>query len=135
MIKKLDTVGLWVGLHGQSILQAGMHHLEARFSFEKLQKDLKTWHVGVMKPFSNFQFLKQAFTQGEIWKVDKKRALALRKAKYITQVQYELFLKEGAIGSHLENLQRKQGYKGFNQDSVSAILSAVDPRNQKLHGA
>src|SRR5438874_2497634 len=27
----LGTVGLWVGLHGESFLEAGMHHLEARF--------------------------------------------------------------------------------------------------------
>ncbi|MEO6969287.1 MAG: hypothetical protein ABI217_00135 [Chthoniobacterales bacterium] len=28
--KKLRTVGLWVGLHGESFLDAGMHHLECR---------------------------------------------------------------------------------------------------------
>ncbi|HAF03215.1 MAG TPA: hypothetical protein DIT76_05750 [Spartobacteria bacterium] len=36
----------------------------------------------------------------------------------------------GAIGSHLENLQRKGGFKGFNQKSVSVIISATDPRKQ-----
>src|SRR3989344_3290203 len=39
-IDKFGTVGLWIGLHGESILQAGMHHLEARFMFERLMKDL-----------------------------------------------------------------------------------------------
>ena len=29
-----NTVGLWVGLHGESILEAGMHHLEAQFDFD-----------------------------------------------------------------------------------------------------
>ena len=38
------------------------------------------------------------------------------------------FLREGAIGSHLENLQRREGYKGFNQQAVSAIIAATDPR-------
>ncbi len=37
---RLGTIGLWIGLHGESILQAGMHHLEARFMFEKLVTDL-----------------------------------------------------------------------------------------------
>ena len=134
-VKKLGTVGLWVGLHGQSVLQAGMHHLEARFDFNKLRRDLPSWKIKVMKPFSNFQFLKQAFTLGEVWKVEKKRAQALLRQGSITRIQYGEFMKQGAIGSHLENLQRKQGYKGFNQDSVSAILAAVDPRKQRLKGA
>jgi hypothetical protein len=28
----------------------------------------------------------------------------------------------------LENLQRKAGFKGFNQKSVSVIIAATDPR-------
>ena len=42
--------------------------------------------------------------------------------------QHARFLREGAIGSHLENLQRHEGYKGFNQQAVSAIIAATDPR-------
>ena len=41
------------------------------------------------------------------------------------------FVNEGAIGSHLENLQRKGGFKGFNQKSVSVIIAATDPRAQR----
>ena len=36
----------------------------------------------------------------------------------------------GAIGSHLENLERNDGYKGFNQHGVSDIISRTDPRKQ-----
>jgi len=43
-------------------------------------------------------------------------------------------VSEGALGSHLENLQRRGGFKGFNQKSVSAIIQATDPRAQG-HGA
>ena len=35
---------------------------------------------------------------------------------------------KGAIGSHLENLERREGFKGFNQQAVSAIIAATDPR-------
>ena len=35
-----------------------------------------------------------------------------------------------AIGSHLENLQRKGGFKGFNQHAVSLIIAKADPRKQ-----
>lgn len=45
--------------------------------------------------------------------------------------QVQKFTNEGAIGSHLENLQRKGGFKGFNQKSVSVIIEATDPRKQE----
>jgi len=131
----LGTVGLWVGLHGESILQAGMHHLEARFDFNKLRNDLPNFGVTVMKPFSYFAFLKQAFTQGDIWQVDKKRLEKLLKEGSINKKQYSQFFKFGAMGSHLENLQRDQGYKGFNQKSVTAIIKATDPRKYKITAA
>ena len=87
-----------------------------------------------MKPFSDFPFLTQAFTEGERWLVRRERAERLLRAGLIDDRQFELFLREGAIGSHLENLQRKGGFKGFNQTSVSAIIQATDPRKQS-HGA
>jgi hypothetical protein len=46
----------------------------------------------------------------------------------ITPEQADFFLRSGAVGSHLENLQRKGGFKGFNQKSVSVIIEATDPR-------
>ena len=133
--KDLGTVGLWVGLHGESILQAGMHHLEARFQFEKLKEDLNDMKINTLPAFSNFSFLKQAFTQADKWPVDKKRLDILVKKGSITHEQYERFVKEGARGSHLENLQRREGFKGFNQDSVSAIIKATDPRISKAKGS
>lgn len=130
---KLGTVGLWCGLHGDSFLQAGMHHLEARFDFARVRDQLAQEGVNTMKPFSDFDFLRQAFTEGERWAVRPARAIALVKQNLISQEQADLFIRDGAIGSHLENLQRRGGFKGFNQKSVSAIISATDPR--KLHDA
>lgn len=128
-LEKLGTIGLWCALHGESILNAGMHHLEAQFDFEKLTKDLDERGIKMMSPFSNFSYLKQAFTQGEIWQVSPARVKRLLDKKQITEEQAEKFLKEGAIGSHLENLERKEGYKGFNQKNVSYIIKKTDPRN------
>jgi hypothetical protein len=134
--KKLGTVGLWCALHGDSLLQAGMHHLEARFDFARLRDQLATEGVNTMKPFSDFPFLKQAFTEGERWPVGRERLERLLNANLITQEQFDNFSKNGAIGSHLENLQRKGGFKGFNQKSVSVIISATDPRKvQELANA
>ena len=127
--KTLGTVGLWCALHGDSILKAGMHHLEAQFDFENLTKDLKQRGIGMMQPFSNFDYLKQAFTQGEMWPVDPHRIENLLNRQFITPQEADKFKKEGALGSHLENLQRKEGYKGFNQKNVSVIIRKTDPRN------
>ncbi len=123
------TVGLWVALHGESILEAGMHHLEAQFDFDSLRDGLKA-EAGIetMPPFSDFPFLRQAFTAGERWPVDGRRADRALALGWIDEKQHEKFLREGTIGSHLENLERREGYKGFNQQAVSAIIAATDPR-------
>lgn len=131
---RLGTVGLWVGLHGESFLEAGMHHLEARFDFVRLRDQLKACGIGTMKPFSDFEFLRQAFTEGERWAVRRERAERLCSAGLISRDELERFVREGALGSHLENLQRHGGFKGFNQKSVSAVIAATDPRNPHFAG-
>jgi hypothetical protein len=35
-----------------------------------------------------------------------------------------------SIVRHLENLQRKGGFKGFNKHAVSLIIAETDPRKQ-----
>ena len=129
--QRLGTIGLWVGLHGESFLDAGMHHLECRFDYQLLRDQLESAGVHTMKPFSDFDFLKQAFTDGERWPVRRQRLERLKSQGLINDEQFERFLRDGAIGSHLENLQRKGGFKGFNQRSVSVIIQATDPRIQK----
>jgi len=125
---RLGTVGLWVGLHGESFLEAGMHHLEARFDFDHLRDQLQRAGVNSMKPFSDFAFLRQAFTEGERWPVRRERAEKLLTGGLISREQFAQFQKDGALGSHLENLQRHGGFKGFNQKSVSVVITATDPR-------
>ncbi len=132
--EKLGTVGLWCALHGDSFLQAGMHHLEAQFDFDSLRDQLeKQDGVKMMKPFTNFTFLRQAFTEGERWKVAESRLQRALANGYITPEQARQFREQGAIGSHLENLERNEGFKGFNQTGVSEIISATDPRKQVRH--
>ena len=47
----------------------------------------------------------------------------------ITAEQAEKFRLDGAIGSHLEVLERNDGYKGFNQTGINEIIARTDPRN------
>lgn len=129
--RELGTVGLWCALHGESFLEAGMHHLECTFDFDALKRQLESEHaIKVMKPFTDLPHLKQAFTEGERWPVRPERIDRLLADGRITPEQAEKFRAEGAIGSHLENLERNAGFKGFNQKGVSEIIAATDPRRQ-----
>jgi hypothetical protein len=132
MRKQLGTVGLWCGLHGESILQAGMHHLECQFDFEALRDQLAGHGVRMMDPFTNMPVLRQAFTEGERWNVDEERVRLLRERGVISAAQADGFLTNGAVGSHLENLERRDGYKGFNQKGVSDIIARTDPRGARV---
>lgn len=131
---KLGTVGLWCALHGEAILQAAMHHLECQFDFDRLSQQLETTAgIRTMPPFTKLPYLRQAFTEGERWSVSEERLRPLLERKQITAEQADRFRREGALGSHLENLQRDQGFKGFNQQGVSRIIAQTDPR--KYSGA
>jgi len=126
--KELGTVGLWCALHGEAFLQAGLHHLECQFDFAATRDQLKQAGIDTMPPFTDLPHLRQAFTRGEQWSVNPVRVQRLLAAGQITEEQSRKFLAEGALGSHLEILQRDDGYKGFNQKGISEIIAATDPR-------
>jgi hypothetical protein len=126
--KSLGTVGLWCALHGESMLEAGLHHLAARFDFDALTRDLADEQVRFLEPFSDFTHLKQAFTGGERWQVPDERLRLLVANGKIDEEQYRFFVQKAAVGSHMENIERNEGFKGFNQHSVSDIIRRTDPR-------
>ncbi len=128
---RLGTVGLWCGLHGEAVLQAGMHHLEAVFDWASLTRQLQNQNIRTMNPFTTFPYLRQAFTEGESWEVAPDRLKRLLDKGLITHDQAETFVRDGAIGSHLENLERNDGFKGFNQQGVSDIIARTDPRKAR----
>lgn len=128
--RTLGTVGLWCALHGESMLSAGLHHLATRLDFDKATEDLAEWGVEMMRPFSDFAYLRQAFSRGERWDVDPARLahLAALAPGQVDEAQRAHFIEQGAVGSHLENIQRGEGFKGFNQQTVSDIIRRTDPR-------
>jgi len=126
--RDLGTIGMWCALHGESFLQAGMHHLECQFDFDLARRQLLGAGIETMEPFTDFSFLRQAFTAGETWPVAPERIAEALSCGAINMEQAESFRKVGALGSHLEILERNQGYKGFNQTGVSDIILRTDPR-------
>ena len=131
---KLGTIGLWCELHGEAFLQAGMHHLECQFDWHALTDQLAAEQVKMMDPFTTFPYLRQAFTEGDRWAIDPRRIDMLVTQGRITQDQAATFRAKGAVGSHLENLERNDGFKGFNQQGVSDIISRTDPRKLAAAG-
>ena len=129
----IGTVGLWCALHGEAFLQAGLHHLECEFEFDAARDQLNEQGVPSMNPFTDMHHLRQSFTVGQRWLVNSHRALQAVEAGWITREQAEKFVHEGTIGSHLEILQRREGYKGFNQKGISDIITETDPRNASSH--
>jgi hypothetical protein len=128
----LGTVGLWCALHGEAFLAAGLHHLACRADFATLREQLdQSSGIAQMPPFTDFPHLKQAFTTGERWAVDTGRIDALARAGRISADQARAFRAEGAIGSHLESIERNAGFQGFNQTGISEIIAATDPRAQR----
>jgi hypothetical protein len=130
----LRRAGLWCALHGESVLEAGINHLECMYDHVQLSRQLHTAGVKFMQPFSDFPHLYQALTEGEWWAVEPARVDALERAGLITGEQAEDFRLHGAIGSHLENLERNDGFKGFNQPGIDGVLRIIDPR-KNLVGA
>jgi hypothetical protein len=126
--EQLGTVGLWCELHGEAFLEAGMHHLECQFDFDAAREQLAAVEIETMAPFTDFPHLRQAFTKGETWPVDPRRIEHLLRARLITPEQSDHFRHEGALGSHMEILERNDGYKGFNQTGISEIITRTDPR-------
>ncbi len=126
---QLGTVGLWCALHGEAFLQAGLHHLECQFDFDAATSQLTASGAPSMNPFTNLHHLRQAFTVGQRWSVNPDRALRAVEHGWITQEQANKFIRDGAVGSHLEILQRRDGYKGFNPKGISDIITETDPRN------
>ena len=111
------------------MLEAGIHHLALRVAFDRARQDLHSRGHGVMGAFSNFPYLKQCFTVAEPWAVDQGRAKALLEAGTISTTDFDRFGAAGAVGSHVELIERCEGFKGFNKDSVSRIITDTDPRH------
>ena len=125
---KLGTIGLWCALHGGAIGLAGMHHLEAEFIHNAVQDAYIQDGGDVMKPFTNIEVLWQAFTAAEIWSVNAERLNRLVADGLLDHETAMKFRTYGAPGSHLEILQRWDGFKGFNKTGISDIITKTDPR-------
>lgn len=126
----LRRAGLWCALHGESMLEAGLNHLECMYDAAALNAQFAALGVRMMDPFTDTPHLYQALTVGEWWPVPGDRIQRLLAHGHISERDARAFATDGAVGSHFENLERNAGYKGFNQPGISSVLRIIDPRQQ-----
>ncbi len=128
---KLGVIGRWCALHGMSVANAGLHHLEIKCAFEACRAIELASGFGVMEPFNESPELHQAFTAAERWPVKEYCLLSLVKAGKITAEEAEQIRQNEAPGSHLEHLERAWGYKGFSKESVSRAIHSTEELGPK----
>jgi hypothetical protein len=126
--------GMWCAMHGESVLQGGINHVAGLFDQRALRHQLGEAGIGMMEPFSQFDHLYQELTEGEWRAVDPKIIDRLEAQGHMTHEAAENFRMFGAIGNHLENIERNDGYKGFNQPGIDGVLRKIDPRKNIVDG-
>ena len=125
----LGTIGLWCRLHGEAMFEGGLHHLACHYDFDAIRSQLKARGIEVMPPFTDLPELRQAFTVASPRSVTSERLGRLRAADLITAEQANTFQRHGALGSHIELIERRQAYKGFHQRGINTIIAHTDPRS------
>ena len=127
-LDKHRRAGIISVMHGESILEGGLNHVAGLYDQVALRRVLAAEGQATMAPFSDFPFLYQELTEGDWAPVDPARVDALEAAGHIGAREAEDFRLNGAIAAHLENLERNDGYKGFNMPGIDGVLRVIDPR-------
>jgi hypothetical protein len=120
--------GVLSALHGESILEAGLNHVAALYDQRTLRDQLGRDGIQMMQPFSNYPHLYQELTLGDWAAVEPARVDALEAGGHIGPEEAERIRLNGAIISHLENIERNDGFKGFNKPGIDGVLRKLDPR-------
>jgi hypothetical protein len=127
-LPKARRAGLWCAMHGESMLEAGLNHVAGLYDQALLRKQLLVAGIRMMSPFSDYPELYQELTRGQWWPVNPKRIDLLQQQGHLSAEEAEDFRLQGAIGAHLENIERNDGFKGFNQPGIDGVLRIIDPR-------
>jgi hypothetical protein len=108
------SAGLWVALHGEGLLEGGLHHLACRFDRGAFTRIMNRENVALMAPSSDRSDFYARMSEGEARPVDPRRVDRLQRSEFITAADAETFRFNGALASHLECVERNNGFKGFD---------------------
>jgi hypothetical protein len=127
-LEKHRRAGILCALHGESILEQGLNHVACFYDQKAMRDQMAGLGIRMMPPFSDMPHLYQELTLGDWAAVDPARVDALEAAGHLPPEEAERIRTEGAIITHLENIERNDGYKGFNKPGIDGVLQKLDPR-------
>jgi len=127
-LTKHRRAGLLSELLGESILEAGLNHVAGLYSQSHFRNQLNRSGIEMMKPFTDWPHLYQELTTGDWAAVDPIRVQGLLAAGHIEIEEAEKLCLQGSIITHFENIERNDGFKGFNRDGIDGVLRKLDPR-------
>ncbi len=108
--------------------------MAVRSYFTGFPGSFKADGIKMMEPFSTLPYLKQSFTWGEFWPVKEERIRKLLADGLLEKEAAERIALKGAVGSHVENIQRADGFKGFNKQRISDIIVETNPASYDKEG-
>ncbi|MCG6119584.1 MAG: hypothetical protein MEP44_02960, partial [Blastomonas sp.] len=123
--------GILCALHGESILEQGLNHVACFYDQQAMRDQMAGLSIQMMPPFSDMPHLYQELTLGDWAAVDPARVDALEAAGHLPLEETEKIRTDGAIITHLENIERNDGYKGFNKPGIDGVLQKLDPRHYR----
>jgi hypothetical protein len=127
-LAKHSRAGLLSELLGESILEAGLNHVAALYDNRTLRTQLSDRGIEMMAPFTDWPHLYQELSTGDWMAVDPMRVDRLEAEGHIGADEAERLRLEGSIVTHLENIERNEGFKGFNREGIDSVLRKLDPR-------
>jgi hypothetical protein len=101
----LGPPGLWCGLHGESLLEAGLCSASAAYDLGALMSD----SAGDLDRLAEDRRAARLTLRGEHKAVDPRRVAVLERARYIQRQQAETHSMLGAIGAQFEVVQGRAG--------------------------
>jgi hypothetical protein len=127
-LEKHRRAGILCALHGESILEQGLNHVACFYDQRTMRDQMAAQGIHMMEPFSDMPHLYQELTHGDWAAVDPARVDALEAEGHLPPDEAERIRTGGAIITHLENIERNDGYKGFNKPGIDGVLQKLDPR-------
>lgn len=127
-LAKHRRAGILCALHGESILEQGLNHVACFYDQQTMRDQMAGLGIRMMPPFSDMPHLYQELTHGDWAAVDPARVDALEAEGHLPSEEAQRIRMDGAIVTHLENIERNDGYKGFNKPGIDGVLQKLDPR-------
>jgi hypothetical protein len=107
--------GLWQALHGESLFEGGPVRVAGRYDAEAFCGLMRGDGIDPVSPYSARanSHLAQLITSAQTRAVAPLRIEAIRRKGYLGRNQAEALTLKGASGSHLQCVERRAGFAGF----------------------